>query len=85
VLGDAVEAAARAVRITVPAVSGPGGLVLAWGSQLDVQEIKPGGKLDGLTDKAVAAYIANADFRAGFGYLRPGWGARGLSWWSFHG
>lgn len=63
-LGDAVAAAVARVRVALPepvvGVTGQvaGERVLAFGSRLDVQEIKAGGGLDGLSDAAVAAYVA---------------------------
>lgn len=61
-LADAVVAAVAAVRVPVP-VPGVTGhnartRVLAFGPQLDVQEIRAGTALDALSDTAVAAYIA---------------------------
>lgn len=63
-LGDAVAAAVVAARIRmpelVPSVTGREvrERVFAFGPQLDVQEIRAGDGLDGLSDAAVAAYIA---------------------------
>jgi hypothetical protein len=56
-LGEAARAAGAWVRVRL-AVPGGGERVLSFGGQLDVQEITPGGALDGLSDQAVAAYIA---------------------------
>jgi len=56
-LGDAVRAAGAWVRVRL-AEPGGGERMLSFGGQLDVQEITPGGSLDGLSDQAVAAYIA---------------------------
>jgi hypothetical protein len=51
---------ARVRRDLVPGVTGQGadGRVLVFGQQLDVQEIRAGAAFDGLSDTAVAAYIA---------------------------
>lgn len=57
-LTAAVAAAGPSVRVRVAAVSGWGTRTLGFGPQLDVQEITPGTGLDGLSDQAVAAYIA---------------------------
>jgi hypothetical protein len=63
-LAEAVKAAVAAARITIPqpgpGVTGHAGRerVLTFGPQVDVQEIRAGGALDGLSDTAVAAYVA---------------------------
>lgn len=57
-LGDAVAAAAGAVTVRSPAPDGADDLVIGWGAQLDVQEIQAGEGLDGLSNQAVAAYVA---------------------------
>lgn len=63
-LADAVTVAVAAVRVKlpepVPRVNGHtrGERVLAFGPQLDVQEITAETRLDGLSDAAVAAYVA---------------------------
>lgn len=63
-LAQAVTAAVTTARITIPwPVPGASGdaarrLVLAFGPQVDVQEIRAGGALGGLSDTAVAAYVA---------------------------
>jgi hypothetical protein len=57
-LTQAVHAAGPLVRVRVAAVSGWGTRTLGFGPQLDVQEIRSGGALDGLSDQAVAAYVA---------------------------
>ena len=58
-LGEAVSTAGAWASVRVP---DPADLdrerSLSFGAQLDVQEISSGGALDGLTDQAVAAYIA---------------------------
>lgn len=56
-LGEAARAGGPWVRVRV-ADSGGSARVLGFGRQLDVQEITPGNRLDGLSDSAVAAYIA---------------------------
>jgi hypothetical protein len=56
-LGEAVRAAGPWVRVRIEDACGVG-RVLRFGRQLDVQEVTPGGGLDGLSDQAVAAYIA---------------------------
>jgi hypothetical protein len=57
-LGEAVTAAVASVRVRVPEPVGSGERVLCFGPQLDVQEIRTGTGLDGLSDTAVAAYVA---------------------------
>jgi hypothetical protein len=57
-LGQAVAAAGPWVRLSLPEPQGNGERVLRFGSQFDVQEIMPGVGTDGLSDQAVAAYIA---------------------------
>lgn len=57
-LARAVQAAGPAVRVRIAEPVGGGERVLAFGEQLDVQEIHPGTSLDGVSDQAVAAYIA---------------------------
>ncbi|GLW12020.1 replication initiation protein [Microtetraspora sp. NBRC 13810] len=52
---DAVQHAASAVAVTVPAVPGEPTRAFSWGTQLDVRQITLNGDL---TDQAVAAYIA---------------------------
>jgi hypothetical protein len=54
-LTDAVQHAASAVAVTVPAVPGEPARAFQWGTQLDVRQITMDGDL---TDQAVAAYIA---------------------------
>ncbi|AWS47881.1 replication initiator [Streptosporangium sp. 'caverna'] len=54
-LTDAVQHAASAVAVTVPAVPGEPARSFHWGTQLDVRQITMTGDL---TDQAVAAYIA---------------------------
>lgn len=56
-LREVVSAAGPWVRVRIEDAAGRG-RVLRFGRQLDVQEITPGGGLDGLNDAAVAAYIA---------------------------
>ncbi len=57
-LGEAVTAAGPWVRVRLADPGGDGLRVLRFGPQLDVQEIMPGGAVDGLSDQAVAAYVA---------------------------
>ncbi|MEV4751662.1 replication initiator [Streptosporangium sp. NPDC049248] len=52
---DAVQHAASAVAVTVPAVPGEPARAFQWGAQLDVRKITMTGDL---TEQAVAAYIA---------------------------
>lgn len=63
-LGEAITAAVAAVRVRLPELV-PGinaharrERVLAFGPQFDVQEIRSGSGVDGLSDAAVAAYVA---------------------------
>lgn len=57
-LGEAAVTAGPWVRVRVREPGGQGVRVLGFGPQFDVQEIMPGGAVDGLSDKAVAAYVA---------------------------
>lgn len=57
-LGDAVAAATNAVTVTAPAPDGLGDRVIGWGAQFDVQEISAGQGPDGVSNQAVAAYVA---------------------------
>ncbi|MGH3632025.1 MAG: replication initiator [Sciscionella sp.] len=74
-LGEAVAAAVAAARVTVPepetAIAGHGarGRVVVFGSQLDVQQIRAGTGLDGLSDTAVAAYVAKYVTKGDIGSL----------------
>ncbi|MER5619946.1 replication initiator [Streptosporangium sp. NPDC002544] len=54
-LTNAVQHAASAVAVTVPAVPGEPARAFQWGAQLDIREITVTGDL---TEQAVAAYIA---------------------------
>lgn len=54
-LAQAVQHAAKAVTVAIPAVADDPGRVLRWGDQLDVRQITMDGEL---TEQAVAAYIA---------------------------
>ncbi|MBB5130564.1 hypothetical protein HNP84_000252 [Thermocatellispora tengchongensis] len=53
----AIPAAAKAVRVPTPH-SGLGVWDLAWGDQLDIRPIVLGAALEGLSEQAVAGYIA---------------------------
>jgi hypothetical protein len=57
-LSEAVQAAGPRAWVRIAAVSGWGTRTLGFGSQLDVQEITPGAGPDGLSDQAVAVYVA---------------------------
>ncbi len=54
-LAHAVQHAASAVTVTIPAVDGQPERILRWGAQLDARPITMNGEL---TEQAVAAYIA---------------------------
>ncbi len=54
-LADAVEHAARAVRVSPPEIGGLPSHSFRWGRQLDVRPINASGEL---TDQAVAGYVA---------------------------
>lgn len=56
-LADAIRAAAARVRVTVES-DAVGQRRLVWGEQIDVREITAFGTDAGLTDQAVAAYVA---------------------------
>jgi hypothetical protein len=57
-LGDAVRVATGAVTVSAPAPDGRSEIAVGWGPQLDVQEIKAADGPDGLSNQAVAAYVA---------------------------
>jgi hypothetical protein len=57
-LGQAVLAAGPRVWVRIPSPSGWGTRTLRFGSQLDAREMTPSEVVDGLSDHAVAAYIA---------------------------
>lgn len=73
-LTDAVRAAAASASVRVPESQAYGTEVLAMGAQLDVRPIHGFGDDDGLSDDAVAAYVAKyvskgaADTGAGLDY-----------------
>ncbi|MFI1950691.1 replication initiator [Streptomyces xinghaiensis] len=57
-LAGAVRTAAAAVRLTTVHSAALGEYVLRWGAQLDVRPLRAPNGPDGLTDEAVAAYVA---------------------------
>ncbi len=57
-LGEAASAAGPWVRVRIAEPNGNGVRLLRFGPQFDVQEITPGSAVEGLSDQAVAAYIA---------------------------
>ncbi|MCC9739729.1 replication initiator [Streptomyces sp. MNU89] len=57
-LADAVRSAAAAVRLTTVHSAALGECTLRWGDQLDVRPLRASYGPDGLSDEAVAAYVA---------------------------
>ncbi|NUH38200.1 plasmid replication initiator protein [Streptomyces samsunensis] len=57
-LADAVRGAATSATVRVPESSAYGTEVLDWGTELDVRPIRSFGDGTGLSDDAVAAYVA---------------------------
>ncbi|MFE3772303.1 replication initiator [Streptomyces sp. NPDC059122] len=57
-LTAAVRTAAAAVHLHTPHSRGLGERELRWGSELDARPLRTFGRHDGLTDDAVAAYVA---------------------------